>query len=66
MVQVQTTAERIQFVRNRIAERRAIASDLRAKAIGNTVTDAANCLEQAKLAEAHATGAEIALRVLFP
>lgn len=62
---MQTTAERVQFVRDRITERRALADQLRAQALGNTVEQAARCLEQAKIAEAAATAQERALAVLF-
>lgn len=60
-----TTQERVQFVRDRIAERRALAAELRARAIGNTVTEAAICIEQAKIAEAMAAAQERTLAVLF-
>lgn len=61
-----TTEERVQFVRNRIAEYKATAQDCRAKAIGATVTDAANYLKMAELAEAMAASSERTLLVLFP
>lgn len=63
---ITTTTERVQFLRNRIAERRSFAAEMRGKAIGATVSEAAACLDQAKQAESHAHGSEIALLVLFP
>jgi len=63
---ITTTAERIQFVKNRIAERRAFADEQRLAALGNTVDGARTCLDLARLAEAQAQQAEITLLVLFP
>jgi len=61
-----TTAERIQFVLNRIAERESFAQEMRGRAISASVTEAANCLKLAELAEAQAGSQRTTLLVLFP
>lgn len=63
---ISTTEERIEFVRRSIKQRRELANALRGQAIGNTVTEAAQCLKLAELAEAYATAQERTLLILFP
>lgn len=63
---VSTTSERVQFVRNRIEERKAFAATMRCGAIGNSVDGARQCLKLAEIAEAMASAQETVLKVLFP
>lgn len=60
-----TTVERIEYVKRRIEERRSIAADLRADAIGASINDAANRLRDAQVCEAVAEGMQRALSMLF-
>lgn len=57
--------DRVEFVRRRIAERRALAETFRAQALGNSVAGAEVCLTQAAHAESHANGMENALNILL-
>jgi hypothetical protein len=63
---MQTTEERVQFVLNRITERESFAQEMRGKAVGASVTDAANYLKLAELAEAQVGSQRTTLLVLFP
>lgn len=63
---IATTTERIEYLRRAIIERRTLAADFRALAIGATDGRGAIYLNDAIVCESVAEGYERALLVLFP
>jgi hypothetical protein len=55
----------VQFVLDRVRERRLLAEDCRAKATGNTQEAALKLLEEAKLLETYAEAQERTMLILF-
>lgn len=63
-----TTEERVQFIKGRIAERKAFARRQRLQALDSTISEAESeeYVRLAELAEEYATAQERTLLVLFP